>query len=105
MPNLDGVSACHLIKQFDSTKIIAMTSCIRSDDIQMYFRYGMEDCLPKPFTKEGLLHMLQENLPDLVANNVMKPVASAPLPEVDMATSSQDVPMSSRPAGTESYPL
>ena len=41
MPNLDGVSACHLIRQFDNTPIIAMTSNIRSDDISMYFQHGM----------------------------------------------------------------
>ena len=40
MPNLDGVSACHLIRQFDRTPIVAMTSNIRSDDIQMYFGHG-----------------------------------------------------------------
>lgn len=41
MPNLDGVSACHLIRQVDRTPIIAMTSNIRSDDISMYFNHGM----------------------------------------------------------------
>ena len=41
MPNLDGVSACHLIRQVDQTPIIAMTSNIRSDDITMYFNHGM----------------------------------------------------------------
>ena len=41
MPNLDGVSATHLIRQFDNTPIIAMTSNIRSDDISMYFQHGM----------------------------------------------------------------
>ena len=41
MPNLDGVSACHLIRQFDRTPIIAMTSNIRSDDIQLYFHHGI----------------------------------------------------------------
>ena len=40
MPNLDGVSACHIIRQFDRTPIVAMTSNIRSDDIQMYFHHG-----------------------------------------------------------------
>jgi len=40
MPHLDGVSACHLIRQFDQTPIIAMTSNIRSDDISMYFHHG-----------------------------------------------------------------
>ncbi|KAL1595215.1 kinase-regulated stress-responsive transcription factor skn7 [Paraconiothyrium brasiliense] len=65
MPNLDGVSACHLIRQFDNTPIIAMTSNIRSDDISMYFQHGMNDVLPKPFTKEGLLHMLEKHLAHL----------------------------------------
>jgi osomolarity two-component system response regulator SKN7 len=40
MPNLDGISACSLIRNFDSTPIIAMTSNIRSDDISMYFQHG-----------------------------------------------------------------
>lgn len=40
MPNLDGVSATHLIRQFDNTPIVAMTSNIRSDDISMYFQHG-----------------------------------------------------------------
>ncbi|KAI9748292.1 MAG: hypothetical protein M4579_007264 [Chaenotheca gracillima] len=65
MPNLDGVSACHLIRQFDATPIIAMTSNIRSDDITMYFAHGMNDVLPKPFTKEGLLNMLEKHLSHL----------------------------------------
>lgn len=62
MPNLDGVSATHLIRQFDHTPIVAMTSNIRSDDISMYFQHGMNDVLPKPFTKEGLLNMLEKHL-------------------------------------------
>ena len=40
MPNLDGISACSLIRNFDATPIIAMTSNIRSDDISMYFQHG-----------------------------------------------------------------
>ncbi|KAI9676898.1 MAG: kinase-regulated stress-responsive transcription factor skn7 [Caeruleum heppii] len=62
MPNLDGVSATSLIRRFDPTPIIAMTSNIRSDDISMYFQHGMNDVLPKPFTKEGLLNMLEKHL-------------------------------------------
>ncbi|RDW94091.1 putative stress response transcription factor SrrA/Skn7 [Aspergillus mulundensis] len=62
MPNLDGVSACHLIRQFDRTPIIAMTSNIRSDDIQLYFHHGMDDVLPKPFTRKSLLEMLEKHL-------------------------------------------
>ncbi|RMD42328.1 hypothetical protein DV735_g2758, partial [Chaetothyriales sp. CBS 134920] len=62
MPNLDGVSACHIIRQFDRTPIIAMTSNIRSDDIQMYFQHRMDDVLPKPFTRKSLLEMLEKHL-------------------------------------------
>jgi len=69
MPNLDGVSACHLIRQFDNTPIIAMTSNIRSDDISMYFQHGMNDVLPKPFTKEGLVSMLEKHLGHLKKSN------------------------------------
>jgi len=66
MPTLDGVSATHLIRQTDTTiPIIAMTSNIRSDDISLYFNHGMNDVLPKPFTKEGLLSMLDKHLSHL----------------------------------------
>ena len=41
MPNLDGVSATVCIKETrPNIPIIAMTSNIRADDIDMYFRYG-----------------------------------------------------------------
>jgi len=53
MPNLDGVSACHIIRQFDSTPIIAMTSNIRSDDIAMYFQHGKTPWRNRP--KNNLL--------------------------------------------------
>jgi osomolarity two-component system response regulator SKN7 len=82
MPNLDGVSATHLIRGFDSTPIIAMTSNIRSDDISMYFSHGMNDVLPKPFTKEGLLTMLEKHL-----GHLKVPKQSAPLPRAINASS------------------
>jgi osomolarity two-component system response regulator SKN7 len=41
MPHLDGVSATVCIREMNPTiPIIAMTSNIRADDIEMYFRYG-----------------------------------------------------------------
>jgi osomolarity two-component system response regulator SKN7 len=40
MPQLDGVSATHLIRQFDTTPIVAMTSNIRQDDVNLYFSNG-----------------------------------------------------------------
>jgi CheY-like chemotaxis protein len=83
MPNLDGVSACHLIKQFDDITIIAMTSCIRAEDIQLYYQYGMADCLPKPFTRSGLLQILRKHLPLLDADEVIEPVPSSQHPQVE----------------------
>jgi len=41
MPHLDGVSATVCIREIrPHIPIIAMTSNIRADDIDMYFRYG-----------------------------------------------------------------
>lgn len=41
MPNLDGVSASAMIKMVaPRTPIVAMTSNIRQEDIQMYFNFG-----------------------------------------------------------------
>ena len=41
MPNLDGITATNMIRQFDiNTPIISMTSNIRSDDIMHYFNSG-----------------------------------------------------------------
>jgi osomolarity two-component system, response regulator SKN7 len=60
MPKLDGVAATSMIRQFDpSTPIISMTSSSRPDDIMNYINHGMNDILPKPFSKEGLLEMLE----------------------------------------------
>lgn len=60
MPKLDGVSATSLIRQFDPmTPIISMTSNSKPNEIMTYYSHGMNDILPKPFTKEGLLSMLE----------------------------------------------
>lgn len=63
MPNLDGVSATSLIRQFDPrTPIISMTSNSGPSELINYMSSGMTDILPKPFTKEGLLNMLEKHL-------------------------------------------
>lgn len=60
MPKLDGVSATSLIRQFDHmTPIISMTSNSTPSEIIKYYSSGMNDILPKPFTKDGLLQMLE----------------------------------------------
>ncbi|GAA5860701.1 hypothetical protein JCM8547_005507 [Rhodosporidiobolus lusitaniae] len=76
MPNLDGVSATSLIRQFDSTTpIISMTSNSGPNDIMTYFSHGMNDILPKPFTKENLLGMLEKHLVHL---KLMQQMAEIP---------------------------
>lgn len=63
MPNLDGVSATSLIREFDPrTPIISMTSNSAPNELLSYMSSGMNDVLPKPFTKEGLLNMLEKHL-------------------------------------------
>ncbi|KAF9192146.1 kinase-regulated stress-responsive transcription factor skn7 [Haplosporangium sp. Z 11] len=62
MPKLDGVSATTQIRQFDAmTPIISMTSNTTNNDIMTYLANGMNDILPKPFSKAGLLKMLEKH--------------------------------------------
>ncbi|KAK3829579.1 MAG: HSF-type DNA-binding-domain-containing protein [Linnemannia elongata] len=62
MPKLDGVSATTQIRQFDAmTPIISMTSNTTANDIMTYFANGMNDILPKPFSKDSLLSMLEKH--------------------------------------------
>ncbi|KAK6524599.1 kinase-regulated stress-responsive transcription factor skn7 [Arthrobotrys megalospora] len=69
MPKLDGASACNHIRaerpDMKDPPVIAMTSNIRTTDINLYFNSGMIDVLPKPFTRDGLLQVLQKWLPHL----------------------------------------
>ena len=66
MPKLDGVSATSLIRQFDHmTPIISMTSNSKPAEIMKYYSSGMNDHLPKPFTKDGLLQVLEKHLTHL----------------------------------------
>jgi len=68
MPKLDGVSATSLIRQFDHmTPIISMTSNSKPNEIMTYYSSGMNDILPKPFTKDGLFDMLEKHLMHLKA--------------------------------------
>ena len=63
MPNMDGLSATSLIRKFDlKTPIISMTSNFQPVDVLKYINIGMNDCLPKPLTKEGMIIMLQKHL-------------------------------------------
>ncbi|KAF5092106.1 hypothetical protein D0Z03_003048 [Geotrichum reessii] len=61
MPQLDGLSATDLIRKFDpGTPIVAMTSNMSNDndDVAKYYRHGITDILPKPFSKDELTQLL-----------------------------------------------
>ncbi|KAF6750548.1 hypothetical protein DFP72DRAFT_910498 [Ephemerocybe angulata] len=63
MPKLDGVSATSMIRKFDQgTPIISMTSNSKPNEIMTYYSSGMNDILPKPFSKQGLFDMLEKHL-------------------------------------------
>ncbi|KAF9053356.1 hypothetical protein BJ165DRAFT_1400665 [Panaeolus papilionaceus] len=85
MPKLDGVSATSLIRKFDQgTPIISMTSNSKPNDLVTYYSSGMNDILSKPFTKEGLLDMLEKHLFHLkviqqMTRNVPRSVGIPPL--------------------------
>ncbi|KAJ6090191.1 hypothetical protein N7486_009006 [Penicillium sp. IBT 16267x] len=99
MPNLDGVSACHLIRQFDQTPIIAMTSNIRSDDIQLYYQHGMNDVLPKPFTRKSLLDMLETHLTHLktIPQGIEGPPAPVAVTMASQTSATQSIKEDSSP--------
>ncbi|KAF9001020.1 CheY-like superfamily [Cyathus striatus] len=84
MPKLDGVSATSLIRKFDHmTPIISMTSNSKPNEIMTYYSSGMNDILPKPFTKDGLLEMLEKHLMHLKVfqqmSRVSRPIGIPPL--------------------------
>lgn len=79
MPKLDGISATSLIRQFDHmTPIISMTSNSKPNEIMTYYSHGMNDILPKPFTKEGLLSMLEVTSPQPTSSSLPTDIPSFP---------------------------
>ncbi|KAK7692817.1 hypothetical protein QCA50_004452 [Cerrena zonata] len=68
MPKLDGLSATSLIRQFDHlTPIISVTSNYQPDEVVAYYSSGMNDVLPKPFTRDGVHGILEKHLVHLKA--------------------------------------
>ena len=64
MPKLDGLSATSLIRQFDHlTPIILVTSNYHPDEVVAYYSSGMNDVLPKPFTRDGVHSILEVGFP------------------------------------------
>ncbi|RYP65583.1 hypothetical protein DL771_008237 [Monosporascus sp. 5C6A] len=69
MPQLDGVSATAMIREvMPNVPIIAMTSNINQQDLEMYFHWGMRDVLAKPFTKEGMIGKIRKHLAQFLRN-------------------------------------
>ncbi|MCL2138351.1 MAG: ATP-binding protein, partial [Treponema sp.] len=55
MPIMDGLEATPKIIELNTgTPIVAMTANIMTDDIHLYEKIGMPDCISKPFTSQDL---------------------------------------------------
>jgi len=70
MPEMDGYRATELIRQGEQENgsrrlpIIALTANAMLEDRQRCIHAGMDDYLPKPFSKEQIAKLLQRWLPD-----------------------------------------
>jgi len=59
MPVMDGIEAAGRIRGLNTgVPIVAMTANIMSDEIELYLKSGMSDCLGKPFKSQELWHCL-----------------------------------------------
>ena len=68
MPKMDGISTTRNIRRFDSlTPIVSMTSNYNHNDIMEYIGIGMNDILPKPFSKNTLYDILDKHCAHLKA--------------------------------------
>ncbi|KAJ7036183.1 HSF-type DNA-binding-domain-containing protein [Mycena alexandri] len=86
MPKLDGVSATSMIRKFDpQTPIISMTSNSKPTEIMTYYSCGMNDILPKPFTKQGLFDMLEKHLTEKMSTSMCTPRQPSGIPPLNDA--------------------
>ncbi|KZT61546.1 hypothetical protein CALCODRAFT_479820 [Calocera cornea HHB12733] len=70
MPVIDGIGATTLIREFNNkTPIISMTSNAKPEEILTYYTHGMNDILPKPFTRDTLFALLEKHLMALRGGN------------------------------------
>ncbi|KAG8896848.1 hypothetical protein FRC00_005169, partial [Tulasnella sp. 408] len=92
MPKLDGVSATSLIRQFDRrTPIIAITSDSKPNDVATYYSSGMNDILPKPFTRESLFTMITKHIRGRRPIKIMLAKPRGPLSEDQYLKSSRNL--------------
>ncbi|MEM9052186.1 MAG: response regulator, partial [Bacteroidota bacterium] len=66
MPEMDGLDATRAIRKLEDSKkaeipIIALTASVHKADIDKCLDSGMNDFVPKPFTREELLGTLSKN--------------------------------------------
>lgn len=62
MPKMDGIVTTRNIRRYDSlTPIVSMTSNFTHNDIMEYIGIGMNDILPKPFSKSTLYDILEKH--------------------------------------------
>ena len=63
MPVMDGLEATRKIKELKlEIPIIAMTANAMSDDREIYYKSGLQDCIGKPFTSQELWRCLMKYL-------------------------------------------
>ncbi|KAI8997232.1 hypothetical protein BDB01DRAFT_845907 [Pilobolus umbonatus] len=62
MPKMNGIATTRKIRKYDtSTPIVSMTSNFTNNDIMEYIGIGMNDILPKPFSKSTLYEILEKH--------------------------------------------
>lgn len=80
MPIIDGLDAAEQILTYDrNIPIVAMTANIMSDDMEVYKKRGMYDCIGKPFTSRELWRCLLKYFKPL--NTEKEPVYTESSPE------------------------
>ena len=67
MPVMDGYEATRLVRQFEKykgnyTPIIAVTAFAMERDRQNAFEVGMDDFLPKPFSKSDFYFVIEKHI-------------------------------------------
>jgi len=87
MPVMDGLEAATKIFELNvGIPIVAMTANVMSDDMEIYRKSGMDDCLGKPFTSQELWRCLIKYFTPVVDKTTYKnaPGEAARRIEMDM---------------------
>lgn len=61
LPHLDGLQATQNIRKFNRrTPIVSMTARLSEEDVRRYFEGGIDEVLPKPFSKQSVLRIIEQ---------------------------------------------